>query len=235
MTQCAASARGARDDAFDALIAAVAACRRCPAMAGRRRVLARTNGRVDAPVLFVAEAPGRNGAERTGVPFSGDHSGRAFLRLLAEAGWTREDVFITNAALCNPQGPTGANRPPTQRELAHCRDHLRATLALVNPRVVVTLGAVALGALGRIAPHGLKLTEARGTPHEWHGRVLVPLYHPSPKVLAWFPYDRMAADFRALRATVDALGTGDARPGRTAGIEVCENVSMDSRSDARLS
>lgn len=204
-TKPADVARAAREDAFDALIATVAACRRCPAMEGRRRVLTRANGSLDAPVLFIAEAPGRGGAERTGVPFSGDHSGRTFLRLLAEAGWTRDDVFITNAALCNPQSATGANRPPLRHELTNCRDHLRATLALVNPPVVVTLGAVALGALEKIAPHGLKLTAARGTPHQWYGRILVPLYHPSPKVLAWFPYDRMAADFRALRATMDAL------------------------------
>ncbi len=201
----------AREDAFDALIATVAACRRCPAMEGRRRVLTRANGSLDASVLFIAEAPGRGGAERTGVPFSGDHSGRTFFRLLAEAGWTRDDVFITNAALCNPQSATGANRAPARRELANCSDHLRATLALVAPHVVVTLGAVALAALGKIEPHGLKLTEARGTPHPWFGRVLVPLYHPSPKVLAWFPYDRMAADFRALRTTVDSLRPGEFR------------------------
>jgi uracil-DNA glycosylase family 4 len=153
--------------------------------------------------MFIAEAPGRGGAERTGIPFSGDFSGRTFERLLGEVGWTRDDIFITNAALCNPQGPTGANRPPSQRELANCRGHLRATLAIVDPLVVVTLGAVALAALGHIEAHGLKLTAARGTPHAWYGRTLVPLFHPSPKVLAWFPYAQMAEDFRTLRAVVN--------------------------------
>jgi hypothetical protein len=38
----------------------------------------------------------------------------------------------------------------------------------------------------------------------WHGRLLFPLFHPSPKVLAWFPYAQMAADFRTLRAVADA-------------------------------
>ena len=197
------SERSARDAAFAALVTTVAACRHCPAMEGRRRVLTTANGNIDAPVMFIAEAPGRGGAERTGIPFSGDFSGRTFERLLDEAGWTRDDIFITNAALCNPQGPTGANRPPSRQELANCNGHLRATLAIVDPPVVVTLGAVALAALGRIEPHGLKLTEARGTPHTWYGRTLVPLFHPSPKVLAWFPYERMAEDFRALRVIVD--------------------------------
>lgn len=173
-------------------------------MEGRRRVLTGANGAINARVLFIAEAPGRGGAERTGVPFSGDFSGRTFQRLLAEAGWTREEVFITNAALCNPQGPTGANRPPTRQELTNCSGHLRATLEVIDPRVIATLGAVALGALDRIERHSLKLTDARGTPHAWSGRMLFPLFHPSPKVLAWFPYERMAADFRMLRAVADA-------------------------------
>ena len=193
-----------RAAAFASLVTEAAACRQCPAMEGRRRVLTDANGPLDARIMFVAEAPGRGGAERTGIPFSGDFSGRTFERLLAEAGWTRADIFIMNAALCNPQGPTGANRPPTQRELANCRPHLRAALTIIDPVVIVTLGAVALASLGRIEPHGLKLTAARCTPHAWDGRTLVPLFHPSPKVLAWFPYERMAADFRALRAIADA-------------------------------
>src|SRR5262249_55204963 len=115
--------RAERDAAFAALVEQVAACRLCPAMEGRRRVLTRANGDIDAPVLFVAEAPGRSGAERTGIPFSGDQSGQTFERLLGEVGWTRDDVFITNAALCNPRGPTGANRPPARQELTNCRAH----------------------------------------------------------------------------------------------------------------
>jgi DNA polymerase len=193
-----------RDEAFAALIETVAACRTCPAMEGRRRVLTGANGSIRARVLFIAEAPGRGGAERTGIPFSGDFSGRTFERLLDEVGWSRDDIFITNAALCNPQGPTGANRPPTRQELGNCSGHLRATLDLIDPPVVATLGAVALGALDRIERHGLKLTAARGTPVVWHGRLLFPLFHPSPKVLAWFPYAQMAADFRTLRAVADA-------------------------------
>ncbi len=196
--------RSRRDADFATLIATVAACRHCPAMEGRRRVLTTANGAIDAPVMFIAEAPGRGGGEKTGIPFSGDFSGRTFERLLSEVGWTRDDIFITNAALCNPQGPTGANRPPNRQELANCSGHLRTTLVIVDPPVVVTLGAVALAALGRIEPHGLKLTATRGRPHTWYGRTLVPLFHPSPKVLAWFPYARMAEDFRTLRAIVDA-------------------------------
>ena len=73
--------------------AAAAACRVCPGMEGRKRVLTERNGNASARLLLVAEAPGARGAERTGVPFCGDASGRNFERLLKRAGLGRQDVF----------------------------------------------------------------------------------------------------------------------------------------------
>src|SRR5437868_9971208 len=105
---------------FDALVAEAAACVKCAAMCGRSAVLSAHNGRVGARVLFVGEAPGRQGGDRTRVPFSGDQSGRNFSRYLASIGLAREEVFITNSALCNPRSETGANRRPTRRELSNC-------------------------------------------------------------------------------------------------------------------
>src|SRR5436309_7838502 len=113
---------------FEALVAEVQACRRCPAMEGRRRVLGPANGPLAAPALFVAEAPGRLGGDRTGVPLTSDQTGRNFARLLAQAGLRREDVFVTNAVLCNPRCPRGLNRPPARLEIANCRRYLAATL-----------------------------------------------------------------------------------------------------------
>ena len=70
-------------DSFTALLVEVAACRRCPRMEGRRRVLSPANGRLQPQVMFVAEAPGRLGADRTGIPMSGDQMGQRFRALLA--------------------------------------------------------------------------------------------------------------------------------------------------------
>src|SRR5579872_2221398 len=86
---------------FCRLVERVAACRLCPSMEGRRRVLGPGNGPLDALVLFVAEAPGRLGGDRTGVPLSRDRSGLNFERLLASSGLGRAEVFVTNAVLCN--------------------------------------------------------------------------------------------------------------------------------------
>src|SRR5215203_6998263 len=91
-----------RQTRFEALVAEAAACRRCEAMCGRSAVLSARNGRVGASVMFIGEAPGRQGGDRTRVPFSGDQSGRNFERYLASINLTRDRIFITNAALCNP-------------------------------------------------------------------------------------------------------------------------------------
>ena len=134
--------------------------------------------------MFIGEAPGRKGADQTRVPFSGDQSGKNFDRFLASIGLSRQQIFITSAALCNPRSESGANRKPSRAELANCSYFLRQTLEIVDPQVVVTLGSVALDALKAIESHDLSLKESAAKIHRWNGRVLVPIYHPSPQVLA---------------------------------------------------
>lgn len=170
--------------AFAKLIAEAAACVRCPAMCERAAVFSNLNGPLNARVLFIGEAPGRKGADRTRIPFSGDQSGQNLDRYLASIPLTRAEIFITSAALCNPRTDSGANRKPTPAEVANCSDFLSRTIELIDPRVIVTLGSVALEALKRIHYHELVLKDAIGKIHRWQGRLLVPLYHPSPQVLA---------------------------------------------------
>jgi uracil-DNA glycosylase family 4 len=134
--------------------------------------------------MFIGEAPGRKGADRTRKPFSGDQSGKNFDRFLASIGLSRAEIFITSAALCNPRTDSGANRKPSKTELTNCSDFLWRTIAIIDPAVVVTLGSVALDALKLIEPHGLSLKESAAKLHSWDGRMLVPIYHPSPQVLA---------------------------------------------------
>jgi DNA polymerase len=195
-----------RQREFEALVTEAAACRRCPAMCGRSAVLSERNGRVGARVMFVGEAPGRQGGDRTRVPFSGDQSGRNFARYLSSIGLSREEIFITNAALCNPRSESGANRRPTRQEVANCSEFLRRQVEAVDPRVVVTLGAVSLEALRAVEYHRLTLKENVGQVLEWAGRLLVPLYHPSPQVLA--SHRREAAQLEDYKAVARALGRG---------------------------
>lgn len=172
-----------RQACFNQLIEEAAQCVRCPAMCNVSAVLSELNGSLNARVMFIGEAPGRKGADRTRVPFSGDQSGRNFDRFLASVGLQRSGIFITSAALCNPRSATGANRRPTSAELGNCSDFLKRTFALVDPAVVVTLGTVALEALKRVHPHDFALRNDAAKVRTWNKRVLIPLYHPSPQVL----------------------------------------------------
>jgi DNA polymerase len=173
-----------KKEGFNELVKDAAGCTLCPAMCGRSAVLSELNGSPEARIMFIGEAPGRKGADRTRVPFSGDQSGANLDRFLNSINLTRKEIFITSAALCNPRSESGANRKPTQKELSNCSNFLRRTIELVDPRVIVTLGSVALEALKRIQYHELSLKTAAAQIHSWNNRVLVPIYHPSPQVLA---------------------------------------------------
>ncbi|MER3420928.1 MAG: uracil-DNA glycosylase [Chloroflexota bacterium] len=186
-------------------------------MEGRRRVLGYANGLPDTRVMFVAEAPGRRGGEITGVPLTRDQSGRRFTHLLAVAGLTREQVFITNAVLCNPQRADGANRSPSTAEVRACSGWLRAQIALVDPLVIVTLGATALRALALIELHPYRLRDCVATPLPWYGRILVPLYHPSPRADLSRPYREQEADFARLRELLVRLPVPGAASAMTRG------------------
>jgi DNA polymerase len=188
---------------FAALAAEAAACRRCEAMCGRTAVLSERNGSPAARVMFIGEAPGRQGGDRTRVPFSGDQSGHNFGRYIASINLAREEIFITNSVLCNPRKESGANRKPSTKESLNCAPLLQRQIELVAPRVVVTLGAVALAALSRIEYHQFTLKDSAGRVCVWNGRLLVPLYHPSPQVLA--SHRREDAQLRDYAAVARAI------------------------------
>jgi DNA polymerase len=176
-------------------------------MEGRTRAFGPDNGPLDARVLFVAEAPGRLGADRTGVPLSGDQTGRNFDALLAQAGIDRVRVFVTNAVLCNPRRPDGRNDRPRADELRNCADHLRGLIDLLDPVWVVSLGRAALDALALIEPHDRRLARDVGTAASWYGRQLVPLYHPGPRAVARRSFAQHAADYAALAVLVEPRPT----------------------------
>ena len=189
------------------------------------------NGDVTARVMFVGEAPGRQGGDRTRVPFSGDQSGRNFQRYIDSIGLARSELFITNAVLCNPRKSSGANRPPTRREIANCSEYLRRLVELIDPAVVVTMGRVALKAVGRIAPHDLSLRESTGRVESWAGRLIVPLYHPSPQVLASHRREaEQLADYHAV-ATAIKQATPKLRVGLSRGSSSAGNYHLVEQAD----
>lgn len=159
-------------------------CRVCEAMCGRTAVLSELNGNINPKVFFIAEAPGRQGADRTRKPFSGDKSGANFQIFLDSINLKREEIFITNTVLCSPRSETGANRKPSKKEIKNCASFLEKTINLINPKIIVTLGSVALEALKTIEYHQIILKSDAAQIFRWNGLFLVPLYHPSPQVIA---------------------------------------------------
>ena len=165
-------------------------------MVGKCRVLGSGNGSLHARTLFVAEAPGRLGAERSGIPLYGDQSGKNFDALLASVGLSRDSVFVTNAVLCNPQSERGVNDKPTRAEIAQCSHFLSSTIELIDPVLVIALGVSALAALARLEEHTLTLRGDLAKPIRWFGRELAVLYHPSPRTRIFRSFDQQVDDLR---------------------------------------
>ncbi|HVE55868.1 MAG TPA: uracil-DNA glycosylase [Pyrinomonadaceae bacterium] len=179
-------------------------CRVCEAMCGKTAVLSELNGSIDPKVFFIAEAPGRQGADRTRKPFSGDKSGANFQMFLDSINLRREEIFITNTVLCSPRSETGANRKPSKKEIRNCAPFLEKTINLINPKIIVTLGTVALEALKTIEYHQIILKSDAARIFQWNGRKLVPLYHPSPQVIA--SRRRMHEQLEDFKSVAEAIG-----------------------------
>lgn len=188
---------------FSKLCQKAEACQICPDLADKKAVLSQLNGNLNPKVFFIAEAPGRQGADRTRRPFWGDKSGENFQKFLDSINLKREDIFITNAVLCSPRKENGANRSPKKSEIKNCSSFLNRTIQLFQPKVVATLGSVALEALKAIEYHQISLKNDIGNSFEWNNRILVPLYHPSPQVIASHRrFDEQIRDFQALKGLI---------------------------------
>lgn len=190
---------------FSDLGATIDSCDLCPRLCSRRKVFSRHNGNIDSKVLFIAEAPGRLGADCTGIPLYGDKTGDNFEQLLGNIGWSRENIFITNSVLCNPQDEEGNNSTPTKEEVLNCSYFLEMTIELINPEVIVTLGVKALEALSIIEKHDYILKKHVGQAQNWCGRTLFPLYHMGPRATIHRPLIKQRSDFIALSNLVDPI------------------------------
>jgi len=181
---------------FAKLVAEVQACMKCERMRNSARVLNYSVGNLSAELFFIGEAPGRLGADETEVPFHGDKSGRNFEDLISFAGISRNDVFVTNAVLCNPKDKDGNNSTPTLAEAANCQPFLARQIELVNPKIVVALGSTALRATATIEAHNYSLSQHVRTIHPWFGRMLIPLYHPGQRAMIHRSFANQRSDYQ---------------------------------------
>jgi DNA polymerase len=126
--------------------------------------------------MFVGEAPGADEDEQ-GEPFVGK-AGQLLTRIIQTMGFTRDTVYIANILKCRPDTPGQAmgNRKPTTEEMKTCLPYLLAQIDLIQPQVLVALGATAVeGLLGT----GGGITKLRGQWQEFRGVPLMPTFHPA--------------------------------------------------------
>ncbi|MBN1674515.1 MAG: uracil-DNA glycosylase [Kiritimatiellae bacterium] len=152
-----------------AIAATIANCRKCPLHEKRTKTVP-GQGCVKPDILFVGEAPGAD-EDQQGVAFVGA-AGQLLTRMIEAMGYTREQVFIGNILKCRPPG----NRTPLPDEMETCLPYLKAQIALLKPKVIITLGAVAARGLLN-AQTGI--TRLRGRWMAFEGIDVMPTFHPA--------------------------------------------------------
>jgi uracil-DNA glycosylase family 4 len=139
-----------------------------------------SQGKVSAQIMTIGQAPGITEVEAK-RPFNAG-SGTKLFQWLEQVGidedWFRTTQYMTAVTKCYPGRAKGGSgdRVPSREEQALCRPFLDAEIALVDPKLVIPIGGLAIKLF---YPKKLKLTEIIGTEMEWEGRHVVPLPHPS--------------------------------------------------------
>ena len=154
----------------------VCACTKCAHLACSRTQTVFGVGNPDADLMFIGEAPGVD-EDRQGEPFVG-RAGQLLTRILKAMNFTREDVYIANILKCRPDTPPGSfgNRAPTPTEMQTCRPYLVEQINVIEPKVLVALGAVAVE--GLLGMRGA-MRELRGRWHAYNNIPLMITYHPA--------------------------------------------------------
>ena len=154
----------------------VCACAKCAHLACSRTQTVFGVGNADADLMFIGEAPGAD-EDQQGEPFVG-RAGQLLTRILKAMNFAREDVYIANILKCRPDMPAGSfgNRPPTPTEMQTCRPYLLEQIEIIQPSVLVALGAVAVE--GLLGTRGT-MRELRGRWHTYNSIPLMITYHPA--------------------------------------------------------
>jgi uracil-DNA glycosylase len=146
----------------------VSVCEKCVLHQGRKKSVA-GEGPATAEIMFIGEGPGFHENEQ-GRPFVGA-AGKFLDQLLAQAGLTREEVWIGNVVKCRPPG----NRDPLPDELEACDIHLEAQIKAINPSIIVTLGRFSMSKF----ISDVKISAVHGQMRKVDDRYMIPMFHPA--------------------------------------------------------
>ena len=157
------------EDRWDILEQECSQCRECALCQTRKNVVFGV-GNPQAEIMLVGEGPGANEDEQ-GIPFVGK-AGQFLDDMLAIIGLDRTLVYIANIVKCRPPG----NRDPLNVEQDACIGYLRRQIALIQPKILVSLGRIA--AMRLIDPK-FRITREHGVWFDVDGMRMMALYHPS--------------------------------------------------------
>ena len=154
----------------------VSVCTKCPHLASSRTQTVFGVGNPDADIMFIGEAPGAD-EDAQGEPFVG-RAGQLLTKIIETMGFARGDVYIANILKCRPDTPKGSfgNRPPTPLEMQTCRPYLVEQIEIIQPKVLVALGAAAVE--GLLGARGT-MRDLRGRWHSYQETPLMITYHPA--------------------------------------------------------
>ena len=183
-------------DDLNKVAAEVRVCTLC-GLAETRTKAVPGEGPAQADIMLIGEGPGFH-EDKQGRPFVGP-SGQFLNDLLASAGYKREEVFITNVVKCRPPG----NRDPLPDEIQACSGYLDRQIALINPKVIVTLGRFSMARWFA----GQKISAIHGKAKKVDGRVVVPMFHPAAALHQPALRTAIEDDFRKLRDIINAMGS----------------------------
>jgi len=165
-----------REQRIAALREKVLVCTKCSHLAAFRHTVVFGVGNPSADLMFVGEAPGAD-EDLRGEPFVG-RAGELLTRIIETMGFRRDDVYIANVLKCRPDIPEGSsgNRPPTLDEMQTCLPYLRAQIEIIQPKVMVALGGVAMRGLFGTAE---AMKSLRGRWHDFGNIPVMATFHPS--------------------------------------------------------
>jgi uracil-DNA glycosylase family 4 len=155
-------------EALQQIAEEVSRCTACALHQGRTHAVP-GEGPINAEIIFIGEAPGRN-EDQQGRPFVGQ-AGKLLEKLLAEIGLTRNDVWIGNIVKCRPPN----NRDPLPEEIAACSGYLQRQIELLQPKLIATLGRYSME---KFFP-GARITKVHGQARRDGDHVVIPLFHPA--------------------------------------------------------
>ena len=170
-------------------------CEKCPLSKGRHHVVIGM-GNTKADVMLIGEGPGRD-EDMQGLPFVGS-AGKLLDKMLGAINITRDKVYIANIVKCRPP----QNRTPLEDEAMSCLPYLRAQVALVQPKIIVCLGATAVR---YVLGSDIRITRDRGTWFERKGVFIMPTYHPAALLYDETKKHDSWEDLKSLRAKIDEL------------------------------